>query len=148
MGEPASNTSSGQWNPPVGRSGDHEQSQDIADTARNRWLALAGLPRKWAVLQPQSGCCQLNQLKSRERGSRRKATQSPDGLLSSSSCRDCFLPLIWGTLILMGAWYFIDSSALQLSCYRIGQRLLAALAQLQGQGNIACRVTVDTEAVL
>lgn len=52
--------------------------------------------------QPLSGYCQLDGLLSRERGSRKKATLRRNVLPPSSSLRGGFLPLIQGTLILIG----------------------------------------------
>lgn len=72
MREPVLSISSEYQNSPVCRSEDHEQSRDIADTAHNRWLALAGLPGKWAVLQPQNGYYQLNYLELKEEEPRTK----------------------------------------------------------------------------
>lgn len=52
--------------------------------------------------QPLSGYCQLDGLLSRESGSRKKATLRCNVLPPSSSLRGGFLPLIQGTLILIG----------------------------------------------
>lgn len=69
-------------------------------------------------------------------------------LSSSSSLRDSFLPIIQGTLILIGVWYFIGPGMLKLSCYRIDQRILGGLAQLESQGNMVCRMTFTLDQSL